>query len=191
MLAALCSLSATVEARKGEKGKVPILGWNTWCTQDSCGVDWCTSKEVLDVAATIKSSGLQAIGYDHINLDDCWGERDPTTHQIIGDPARFPEGMKAFIAKLHAMDFKFGLYTDIGPEGCHHPFTGSYGYYAQDAATFKEWEVDYVKCETSQALLIVATFCRCCCLCTTCLIHDSTLAQSTVVTNRLGTRPKS
>ena len=148
VLLALCGLSATVEGRKCEKGKVPILGWNTWCTQDSCGVDWCTSKEVLDVAATIKSSGLQAIGYDHINLDDCWGERDPKTNQIIGDPARFPEGMPAFIAKLHAMDFKFGLYTDIGPKGCHHPFTGSYGYYAKDAATFKEWEVDYVKCES-------------------------------------------
>jgi hypothetical protein len=26
-------------------------------------VDWCTSAEVLDVASTIKSSGLQAIGY--------------------------------------------------------------------------------------------------------------------------------
>ena len=39
-----------------------------------------------------------------------------------------------------------GLYTDIGPKGCHNPFTGSYGYYSQDAATFKEWEVDYVKC---------------------------------------------
>eukprot|EP01043_Picozoa_sp_COSAG02_P033968 COSAG02_NODE_2349_length_9084_cov_12.922315_2_plen_164_part_00 len=147
VMIALFALAGTVEARKGEKGKVPILGWNTWCTQDSCGVDWCTSKEVLDVATTIKTSGLQAIGYDHINLDDCWGERDPKTKQIIGDPARFPEGMKAFIAKLHAMGFKFGLYTDIGPEGCHHPFTGSYGYYAQDAATFKEWEVDYVKCK--------------------------------------------
>ena len=134
-LCVLCaSLVATTEARKGEKGKTPILGvrcrfcpsplatvsplirsarcraqWNTWCTQDSCGVDWCTSKEILDVASTIKSSGLQAIGYDHINLDDCWGERDNKTKQIIGDAARFPEGMPAFIAKLHAMDFKFGL----------------------------------------------------------------------------------
>ena len=34
-------------------------GWNTWCTQNSCGVDWCTSAEVLDVAMTIKASGLQ------------------------------------------------------------------------------------------------------------------------------------
>ena len=40
-----------------------------------------------------------------------------------------------------SQDFKFGLYTDIGPKGCHHPFTGSYGYYAQDAATSQQWEV--------------------------------------------------
>jgi hypothetical protein len=112
----------------------------SWCTQNTCGVDWCTSAEVLDVAATIKSSGLQAIGYDHINLDDwwvaasqptfprppppsplcvldsalfSWGERDNTTGKIIGDPERFPEGMPAFIAKLHAMDFKFGLVSSI------------------------------------------------------------------------------
>lgn len=35
------------------------------------GVDWCTSAEVLDVAATMKENGMLALGYDHINLDDC------------------------------------------------------------------------------------------------------------------------
>lgn len=118
---------------------------------------------------------------------------------IIGDPVRFPEGMKAFIAKLHDMGFKFGLCkqlsghqpralapsdarttlckmaapppaspslenmsacicrspywtamlltpatprgadTDIGPNGCHHPFVGSFGHYQQDALTFQSW----------------------------------------------------
>ena len=67
LFAAVALIISIAQARKGEKGKTPVLGWNTWCTEDSCGVDWCTSKEVLDVAATIKSSGLQAIGYDHIN----------------------------------------------------------------------------------------------------------------------------
>jgi hypothetical protein len=33
-----------------------------WCTQNTCGVDWCTSSEVLDVAASIKASGMQALG---------------------------------------------------------------------------------------------------------------------------------
>lgn len=121
------------------------MGWNTWCTQNTCGTDWCTSAEVLDVAQNIKSNGMLAAGYDHINLDDCWGVRDPDTNQIKGDPTRFPEGMPAFIEKVHQLGFKFGLYTDIGPKGCHHPFVGSWPQYQQDANTFKEWQVDYVK----------------------------------------------
>jgi len=133
------------QSRPGGKGRTPILGWNTWCTQNKCGVDWCTSEEVLDVASHIKSSGMLAIGYDHINLDDCWGVRNKTTKEIMGDPTRFPEGMEAFIAKLHALGFKFGLYTDIGENGCHHPFTGSWPYYKEDALTFQKWKVDYVK----------------------------------------------
>ena len=138
-------LPVLVAGRAGKKGRFPVMGWNTWCTQNDCGVDWCSSKEVLDVATTIKSTGLLAVGYDHILLDDCWGLRNTTTKQIIGDPARFPEGMKAFIAKIHTLGFKFGLYTDIGPEGCHHPYAGSYGHYKDDAKTFQDWAVDYVK----------------------------------------------
>lgn len=38
-------------------GRKPLMGWNTWCTQNSCGTDWCTSAEVLDVAQTIKDEG--------------------------------------------------------------------------------------------------------------------------------------
>ena len=54
-------------------------------------------------------------------------------------------GMKNFIEKIHALGFKFGLYTDIGEKACHHPFTGSFPYYQQDANTFADWGVDYVK----------------------------------------------
>ena len=46
-------------------------------------------------------------------VDDCWGERNNQTHQIEGDPVRFPEGMPAFIDKLHTMGFKFGLCNDL------------------------------------------------------------------------------
>ena len=92
----------TCVARDGpdQKGRVPLMGWNTWCTQNTCGVDWCTSVEVLDVAQTIKSNGMLDAGYDHINLDDCWGVRNNATGEIMGDPTRFPEGMEAFIGKV-------------------------------------------------------------------------------------------
>ena len=48
-------------------------------------------------------------GYDHILLDDCWGVRNNDTGKIEGDPTRFPEGMPAFIEKVHGLGFKFGL----------------------------------------------------------------------------------
>ena len=95
--------------------------------------------------AFVQASGLQGLGYDHINLDDCWGVRDEATGEIEGDKTRFPEGMQAFIAKIHALGFKFGLYTDVGANACHHPFVGSWGHYSGDARTFAEWGVDYVK----------------------------------------------
>lgn len=142
---AIFLLLAGAFARPGSKGRSPPLGWNTWCTGNKCGNDWCTSAEVLDVAKTIKELGMLELGYDHINLDDCWGTRNATTNKIQGDTTRFPEGMPAFIEKIHALGFKFGLYTDIGEKGCHHPFVGSWPRYQQDANTFAEWKVDYVK----------------------------------------------
>ena len=141
----LLAPAQVVEGRPGGLGRQPVLGWNTWCTGVGCGVDWCSSTEILSVAAEIKRSGMLAVGYDHILLDDCWGVRDASTGQIQGDAQRFPEGMPAFIAKVHQLGFRFGLYTDIGAKACHSPFVGSYPHYTRDAATFASWKVDYVK----------------------------------------------
>lgn len=168
----LLRMPAVAMGRPGSQlGRKPVMGWNTWCTTVSCGVDWCSSPEILAVANALKISGLQSLGYDHINcecvlmvylapflhlselcatfaraartcaVDDCWGVRDKATGKIEGDPARFPEGMKQFIAKIHAMGFRFGLYTDWGVRACHSPFVGSWGHYAADAETFADWQV--------------------------------------------------
>jgi len=141
-------LISPVKARDNGLGLTPLLGWNTWCTQNSCGVDWCSSAEVLSVAQTIKDVGLLDIGWNYINLDDCWGVRDNKTKQIMADPTRFPEGMPAFISKIHDMGFKFGLYTDWGELACHSPFVGSFPYFEQDAKTFASWQVDLVKLDS-------------------------------------------
>ena len=101
-------LLVVVEGRPGGLGRQPVLGWNTWCTGVGCGVDWCSSTEILSVAAEIKRSGMLAAGYDHILLDDCWGVRDASTG-LQGDAQRFPEGMPVFIAKVHQLGFRFGL----------------------------------------------------------------------------------
>ena len=123
----------------------PILGWSTWCTQSRCGDDWCSSSEVLSVASALRETGALAAGFDHVLLDDCWGVRNSTTYRIEADRERFPEGMPAFVAKVHALGFKVGVYTDMGEHGCHNPFTGSWPYYGEDAQDFANWGIDYVK----------------------------------------------
>ena len=84
-LAPLCVLLvltlSTVEARNNTKlGRLPPLGWNTWCTWSSCHQDnsslshafhdVCTESMVKDVAQAIIDQGLQKAGYRWINLDD-------------------------------------------------------------------------------------------------------------------------
>ena len=34
------------------------LGWNTWCTQNQCGNDWCTEKEIISVGKSMKENGF-------------------------------------------------------------------------------------------------------------------------------------
>ena len=141
-------LSAASVAGVGAKvpgRQPPVLGWNTWCTQNECGKDWCSAAEVLSVGASMKAEGLLAAGYDRLHLDDCWGIRNPTTSRIEADPTRFPQGMPRFVEQVHAMGFKLGVYTDMGAGGCHAPFTGSWPFYTQDARDFARWGIDYVK----------------------------------------------
>eukprot|EP01084_Bolivina_argentea_P003389 6352_1 len=133
-------------------GRKPAMGWNTWCSVGVCETDICNEDMILEASQAMISNGMQKLGYNHINLDDCWTacERGPNG-TIQADPKRFPNGIKSLTQTLHAMDFKFGLYTSAGSNtcsggqrtNCHPP--GSFGHYQQDAQTFAEWEVDYVK----------------------------------------------
>jgi alpha-galactosidase len=52
--------------------------------------------------------------------------------------------MKALADYVHSKGLKFGIYTAAGDYTCQHR-PGSGGHYAQDAATFARWGVDYVK----------------------------------------------
>ena len=62
-------------------GRLPVLGWNTWCTLSSCHQagsysheyhDVCNEEMVKSVAQAMMDNGMQKAGYDHVNLDDCW-----------------------------------------------------------------------------------------------------------------------
>lgn len=49
------------------------------------------------MADLMVSEGYLEAGYDYVNIDDCWSEkeRDQTTQKLVADKSRFPNGIKA------------------------------------------------------------------------------------------------
>ncbi len=116
----------------------PPLGWNSW----NHFANRVTEKDVRDAADAMVSSGLIDHGWTYVNIDDCWqGERDAAGN--IHGNAKFPD-MKALADYVHARGLKFGIYSSPGPKTCAG-FAGSYGHEDQDARTYADWGVDYVK----------------------------------------------
>jgi len=93
------------------------------------------------------SKGFKDVGYEYVNLDDCWSAqsgRDETTMQLVPDPDKFPDGISALADKIHDMGLKIGIYSSAGTETCAN-YPASIGYESIDAATFAAWGIDYLK----------------------------------------------
>ena len=90
------------------------------------------------------SSGLFAAGYHYINIDDLWATGRDQNGTIVASASRFPSGMAALATYLHSKGLSFGLYTDVGTKTCGGS-PGSFGHECQDARTFAEWGVDWLK----------------------------------------------
>ena len=109
-------LLATAAAYDNGLAALPPMGWNTWCTDDLCGMtlqqrwfyddsvmfaalfsllfslfpsqapvverphaipssgalDRCYDHEIRSVADAIVEQGLDKLGYQYVNMDDCW-----------------------------------------------------------------------------------------------------------------------
>ncbi|TDQ06341.1 glycoside hydrolase family 27 protein [Pedobacter metabolipauper] len=118
----------------------PPMGWNSW-NKFSCNVD---EKLIREIADALVSTGMKDAGYTYINIDDCWhGDRDSLGF-IHPDAKRFPSGMKALSDYIHSKGLKLGLYSDAGSQTCGGR-PGSRGYEFQDALTYANWGVDYLK----------------------------------------------
>ena len=116
------------------------MGWNSW-NEFGCNVN---EKLIREVADAMVSSGMRDAGYEYVNIDDCWhGQRDSLGF-IQADPERFPSGMKALAEYIHSRGLKFGIYSDAGWKTCAGR-PGSRGYEYQDALTYAQWGVDYLK----------------------------------------------
>lgn len=48
------------------------------------------------MADLLVSEGYRDVGYEYINIDDCWMAKERAANgSLIGDPDRFPSGIKA------------------------------------------------------------------------------------------------
>ncbi|CAL9243840.1 unnamed protein product [Arabidopsis halleri] len=82
------------------------------------------------------SSGLSAIGYKYINIDDCWGElKRDSQGSLVAKASTFPSGIKALSEYVHSN----GIYSDAGTLTCSQTMPGSLGHEEQDAKTFASW----------------------------------------------------
>lgn len=123
------------------------MGWNTWCTDDICGIiDKCTETEIMSVADAIVSQGLDKLGYKYIVMDDCWSSKTRDANgQLQPNNTQFPSGFPHLTNYVHSKGLLIGLYTCIGTETCHGGRPGSFGNYVLDAKTIAGWEFDFVK----------------------------------------------
>ncbi|GIG63425.1 alpha-galactosidase [Longispora fulva] len=125
--------------------RTPPMGFNNW-NSTGCGPDF-NAAMVTGIADTYVSSGLKAAGYTYVNIDDCWAlpNRD-TAGNLVPDPVRFPNGIKAVADYVHAKGLKFGIYSSAGTHTCDvKGFPGALGHEQADANLWASWGVDYLK----------------------------------------------
>lgn len=138
---ALSLLPAALAAQKfDDLAATPPMGWNSW-NRFACNID---EDLVRQTALAMVETGMRDVGYRFVNIDDCWHGRRDERGFIRPDPDRFPSGMRALADFVHAQGLKLGLYSDAGWKTCGGR-PGSRGYEFQDALTYAEWGIDYLK----------------------------------------------
>ena len=146
--AGLVGSSGPASALDNGVARTPPMGWDDW-NSFGCNVSETLIRQMAD---TVVASGMAALGYQYVIVDDCWFEptRD-SAGNLQGSATRFPSGMQALGDYLHGKGLKFGIYevptdrTCAQRVGTYPGSTGSQGHEAQDARTFASWGVDYLK----------------------------------------------
>ena len=132
------SIASSAIAQTSQLAATPPMGWNSW----NHFAEKVTDADVRATADALVSTGMRDAGYVYVNVDDTWqGQRDAQGR--IHPNNRFPD-MKALADYVHSRGLKFGIYSSPGPKTCAG-YEGSYGHEEQDAQTYAEWGVDFLK----------------------------------------------
>ncbi len=138
----LIALAVDLSALDNGLARTPPMGWNSWNNFELN----INEKLIRSMADALVKSGMRDAGYQYVIVDAGWKNHERASDgKLMADPRKFPSGMRALADYVHARGLKLGIYTDAGSEDCGGGGPGSKGYEALDAATFAEWNVDYVK----------------------------------------------
>lgn len=128
----------------------PSMGWNSWYAY----YDHVSDRMLREAADTMISSGMADVGYEYVNVDDCWMNSKKSKDAFKMGPFRDEQGnllpnkyfpdMKALSDYIHARGLKAGLYTSPGPLTCAG-YAGAYQHEEQDAKQFADWGFDFLK----------------------------------------------
>lgn len=130
----------TATTERGKLAPTPPMGWMTW----NMFKGDISEQLIKETADAMVESGLRDAGYKYVFIDDLWqGGRD-NRNNIIPDPKKFPNGIKALADYVHSKGLKLGIYSDAAQLTCGG-CTASYGFEEQDARTFASWGIDYLK----------------------------------------------
>jgi hypothetical protein len=121
MLVALGTPAA--QAEDNGVGRTPALGWSSW----SFIRHNPTAQNIEATADAMKNSGLAAVGYKYVNIDDFWyvcpGSQGPNVDQYgrwVTDTTKFPagpdgeNGIQVVADYVHSKGLRFGLYVTPG-----------------------------------------------------------------------------
>jgi alpha-galactosidase len=128
----------------------PSMGFNDWYAY----YDQVSDALMRAATDTIVRSGMADVGYQYVNIDDCWmnaehskdAKRNAPFRDAAGNlrpNAYFPD-MKGLADYIHSHGLKAGLYTSPGPLTCAG-FAGAFEHEAQDAKQFADWGYDFLK----------------------------------------------
>jgi alpha-galactosidase len=128
----------------------PPMGWNSW-NAFACNIDETRIKAAADA---LVSSGMKDVGYEFVNVDDCWMNGRDASGNIQWDTTRFPSGIAGLASYVHGKGLKFGIYSTPNTGTCEglygqpskaSVFVGSLGHEQQDAKSYAAWGVDFLK----------------------------------------------
>jgi len=128
----------------------PLMGWASW-NQFGTKID---EKVIKGQADAMVSSGLAAVGFQYINIDDGFFNKRYSDGTLRIDSIKFPKGMKELADYIHSKGLKAGFYSEAGENTCGSQYSGQlggvggglYGHDQQDANLFfKTWGFDFLK----------------------------------------------